>query len=338
MLIYAKPRLAQQGLGEGKRNLQTYTNTHTVTHSDVKNTITATLKENPGIRRKIMTNPSLQYKNRRLITDEEIEQMLTKAQTIPCEYARKRAMALIALLVKFGKRRSEINSLILNNYWESQKKHLESLEKSTESNHNYPESLYKALKIENNYLYITFNIRKKHKKGFHQFINYLKKEINSGKLPFNYLDKKNYSQLRRDWEEWTKTKEGHRYRETLRTKKVSVKDRYIKYVLEYMDYLNQNYPNTAYLFPATRYSFGNLVYVSRTEALSGRQLLNIIKGLDKRVWLHHFREYKASKIAMQNGNTLTGIAQVRDTLDLENDSTAMIYTSRYAIQTIQEEA
>ena len=72
-------------------------------------------------------------------------------------------------------------------------------------------------------------------------------------------------------------------------------------------------------------------------AVSGRQLLLLIKPLDKKAWLHLFRETKGAEIAKEYGNNLAGITEVKETLDLEKEETAYIYTRRYAVQEIKAE-
>lgn len=263
-----------------------------------------------------MTNPSEAYSKRPILSNEEIDGMLTKADKIESEYFRLRVKALIALLKKFGKRRAEIGLLKIIN-----------------------------LKIENNYLLINFTIRKKHKKGLFQYFKFVKKEIKSGKLPDNYLNLKQYSELNQEWEAWAKTELGFKIKEVLREKKLSLTDKYAKLIIEYLDYMNKNYPgpkdpkepDKRYLFPSNRYVFGNLVNVDMENPISGRQLLRLIKPLNKTVWLHLFRETKGAEIARKYGNNLTGITEVRDTLDLEEETTAYRYTRRYAVQEITPE-
>ena len=265
-----------------------------------------------------MTNPSEEYAKRPILTNPEIDEMLTKADNIPDEYSKLRVKAVIALVKKFGKRRAEIGVLKRND-----------------------------LAIQNNYLHITFTIRKKHKKGLFQYLHEIKKLINSGKLPANYLNNKNYLELTNEWKEWNKTKEGSRLSEAKRTKKLSVEDRYCKIILEYLECLNEFYPaptdpaktkgKAFYLFPSPFYVFGNLVTMNLDKSLSGSQLLRLIKPLGPTVWLHLFRETKGAEIAKEYGNNLSGITQVKETLDLEKEETAYRYTRRYAEQEITAE-
>ena len=234
--------------------------------------------------------------------------MLEKADTIKEEYRRLRVKAVVALFKKFGKRRSEVSKLQIID-----------------------------LIIEDNSLVITWTISKKHKKGLFQYIKFVKTQMKKGKLPLNYLDNKQYSELVSEWGLWTKTTDGFQIKETKRTKKLSTDDKYCKLILEYLDYMKQTYPDAKFLFPSNTYSFGTLMMVSPEFHLSGRQLLRLIKPLDKKAWCHLFRETKGAEIAKQFGNNLAGITEVKETLDLEKEETAYIYTRRYAIQEIKPE-
>ena len=255
-----------------------------------------------------MTNPAKAYKNRAIFSTKDIEKMLEKADTIKDDYRRLRSRCLVALFKKFGKRRSELARLQLID-----------------------------LIIEDTFLVITWTISKKHKKGLFQYIKFVKEQIKKGKLPLNYLDDKTYLQLNSEWKDWNKTKDGFKIKEEKRTKKLSIEDRYCKLVIEYLEYMKKNYPDSKFLFPSNTYSFGNLITVSPDYPLSGRQLLRLIKPLDKKAWCHLFRESKGAEIAKAYGNNLAGITEVKETLDLEKEETAYIYTRRYAIQEIKPE-
>lgn len=55
-----------------------------------------------------MTNPSLEYAQRPILSDFEIDHMIEEADKIPFLCFKLRAKALIAIAKTFGKRRSEI--------------------------------------------------------------------------------------------------------------------------------------------------------------------------------------------------------------------------------------
>ena len=93
-----------------------------------------------------MTNPNRIYSDREPLSNEEIDTTLRKAEEIPDDYFRLRVKALISIAKKFGKRRSEIAAL----------------ERSD-------------LKFESGQLYVTFTLRKKHKKDLFQYLKFVKR-------------------------------------------------------------------------------------------------------------------------------------------------------------------
>lgn len=248
-----------------------------------------------------MTNPSKQYRNRGIITEHELEEMLKKTDEITNKYFRLRVRALIALVKKFGKRRIE-----------------QTLLKRSD------------LKIQHGYLYVKFTIRKKHKRGLFQYFQFLKKtnpEALNKPLP----------ELQAEWKTWQTTEEGYHVKEEKREKRISTQDRYIKFVLEYLDYLRENHNEVKYVFPSGHSVFGTAYIFYPDKALSGRQLLRLVKPLNPKVWLHLLRETKGAEVARDRGNTLESVYAVRDTLDLENEETAYRYVRRYAVQEIKAE-
>ena len=55
------------------------------------------------------------------------------------------------------------------------------------------------------------------------------------------------------------------------------------------------------------------------------------------MWLHLFREFKGAEIAKQEGLSLKGVYQVKETLDLEKEATAYRYIRRFAVQEMKTE-
>jgi integrase len=247
-----------------------------------------------------LTNVSEEIKNRALPEDSEIMATLDKANKIENPYFRLRVRALIGLVKKFGKRRAENVSL-----------RLEDLEQ------------------KEGYLYVTFTLKKKHKKGLFQFIKLLKKQ-NPEALT------KPLSDLEIEWRQWTQTESGYTVKEEKRTKKVSLEDKYARLIIEYLDYLKEHNPKGMYLFPSGKAVFSNY-YIDNSRSLSGRQLLRLIKPLNKALWLHLFRELKGSEIAKESGNNIIGVYEVKETLDLEQEATAWNYIHRYAAQEMKPE-
>jgi integrase len=193
-----------------------------------------------------MTNVSERIKKRDLPTDDEIAETLAKADKIKNPYFRLRVRALIALLKKFGKRRAEIGSLRISD-----------------------------LVMKEGFLFVTFTLRKKHKKGLFQYLKLLRK-IDPQEL------NRPLSELEEQWRLWQLTEEGVRVREEKRTKKVSLEDKYAKLILEYLDFLTANHPEVSYLFPSGKAVFSRY-YIDSSRPLSGRQLLRLIKPLNPTV-------------------------------------------------------
>lgn len=241
-----------------------------------------------------------EYKNRGILTTQEIEAMLSKADLIENEYFRLRVKALISIVKKFGKRRAEVSELKRSD-----------------------------LKKEKGYLYVTFTLRKKHKLGLFQYLKFLEKHSPEG------LNKP-YPDLVNEWKEWRETEQGQRVKEEKRTKRISFRDKYAVQILDYLDYLEHNYDKAVWLFPSGRSVFGNYVIIP-LKHLSGRQLLYLVKPLNPSAWLHLFRETKGAEIAKEHGRNLVAVYEVRDTLDLEKEETAYRYVRRYAVQEIKAE-
>jgi hypothetical protein len=101
--------------------------------------------------------------------------------------------------------------------------------------------------------------------------------------------------------------------------------------------LSEKYPGVKYLFPSGYEVFGSAYVVLPDSHLSGRQLLRLIKPLNESAWLHLFRETKGAEIAKAEGRTLKAVYEVRETLDLENEQTAIRYVRRYAVQEMKAE-
>ena len=216
-------------------------------------------------------------------------------------YFRLRVKAVVALAKKFGKRRSEIVSLKMND-----------------------------LRIDSEYLFVTFNLRKKHKCGFFQYLQFLQEEDPDS------LDKP-HNVLKLEWRDWTLTERGYDLKKDTRTKKVSVRDKYAKMIWKYRMFLRENFPDVNFLFPSGRMVFGEYYKIIGDKHLTGSHLLEIVKQLDPKCWLHLFRETKGSEIAKRLGHTLTAVYTVRDVLDLVKESTAFRYIRRYGIQEMESE-
>ena len=94
------------------------------------------------VKGKVDLKATKKLRNRDPLSNEEIDAMLSEADSIENKYFELRAKALIALAKKFGKRRSEIAALS-----------------------------HSDLKVENNQLYVTFTLAKNTKKGYSNTLN-----------------------------------------------------------------------------------------------------------------------------------------------------------------------
>jgi hypothetical protein len=186
------------------------------------------------------------------------------------------------------------------------------------------------LERKDRYLTVTFTLAKKHKKGLDQFIEILK--LKDPETAY----KLSYAELKIQWAAWKKTEEGIIRRDERIAKKVALRDKYAQHITAYLDYLVTKYPKAVYLFPGGKAIFQNyMVFLDRH--ISGRQVLRIIKALDPTAWCHLFREGKGAEIARDMSNKLSAIFEVRDTLDLEHETTAYRYVKRYAVQEMKTE-
>jgi len=242
-----------------------------------------------------------ELRNRDPLTNEEIDLMIAEADVIEDNYFRLRVKALIGIVKKFGKRRSEIAPLEREN-----------------------------LEVKNGKLLVTFVLRKKHKKGLFQYLKWLEKH--------NPTDlQKPLAQLKMDWKFWNETEAGYKVKEEKRTKSVDVNDKYAKLILEYLEFLERTYPEARYVFPSGVEVFGESYMIFPDQHLSGRQLLRLIKPLNENAWLHLFRESLGASIAKAKGRTLDAVYEVRETLDLENEATAFRYVRRFGVMEMKSE-
>lgn len=245
-----------------------------------------------------MTNAAVQ---RDILADSEVLQMVDKANEIQDEYQRLRAKAIVGLLKKFGKRRIEIATLNI-----------------------------KDLEVKDGFLYVTFETVKKRKLGLYQYIKLLRKQ-NPSAL------NQNHSELEENWKQWRETETGQKTFKNRRTKRVEESDIYAQHIIVYWNYMKKRFQDSKFLFPSGRCLFGIDYVFDQKNHLSGRQLLNVVKSLDKTVWCHLFRETKGAEVARKEGMKLEAVYSVMLTLDLEKEQTAWNYVRRYAVQTIDSE-
>jgi integrase len=250
-----------------------------------------------------MTNPRLEtqtkeksdeYANRPILTVEEVDDMILKADRIsPTPYFRLRAKCLISLFHKFGKRRIEVGGLRRTDF-----------------------------KQVNGDLEVKFVLAKKKKKGLIQYLNFLEKNSPD-------LLSKPMAELRSMWRGWQDSELGHKTKNTTSLHSISLSDKYSGYVTAYLDYLSVHHPDAKFLFPSGTSVFGESYVVFPEQHLSGRQLLRIVKDLNRQAWCHLFRDTKGGEIAKAHGRTLDSVYHVKETLDLAKEETAYHYIARF---------
>jgi len=256
-------------------------------------TQTEATRKSQSWKRIVLTNPKTEYRQRGILSSDEVDLMLKQTDTLQTEYFRLRAKALICLLKKFGKRRSEISRL------------------TTKDLNFLPEDLE-----------VTFHLSKKHKRGLHQFFKVCKKSNPS-------ILEKPLPEIKQLWEQWQQTQDGHTVKNSVSLQSISLGDKYAAPIIQYYNYMTTNHPEAQYLFPSGMTVFGQTYLIFPDQPLSGSQLLRIIKPLKNDAWLHLFRETKGAEVAKAHGRTLNAIYEVKDSLDLENEETAYRYVRRY---------
>ncbi len=237
-------------------------------------------------------------KSRRPITEEEIQFTLQQADKIGDSYFRKRAKALVSLARLFGKRRSEVASIEMDD-----------------------------LEVTNNELTINFTLSKKRKRGLFQYKKYLETRVRKGQIPYKELADKTQKQLEDEWKRWQQTKEGINEKKTKSLKSVDASSLHAKLILDYLLYVKLTYPNAKFLFPLGKAVF-NEYKVYDDKHLSGDRLFRILKELNPNLWMHLFRELKGGEVAKKYGRTMEAVTKVKTTLDLEKEETAWAYIRR----------
>jgi integrase len=247
-------------------------------------------------------------KARKTLSDVEIQNMLDKADKIEHLYFKLRAKAVVAIARLWGKRRSEIASVLMDD----------------------------VVVEEDNILTITFTLSKKRKKGLWQYREYLKRQIEKGEFTSEQFNKKSQGELETEWREWQKTKEGINIKTTKASKSTDANGFFAQIILEYRNFVHEKYPKAKFLFPYGTSIWGTY-HFDFNDHINGRTILNIVKALDSNAWAHLFRERRGAAIARKNGRSLDTVYKVKDALDLENEETAYSYVKRYARDVVKED-
>jgi len=197
-----------------------------------------------------------------VLSEDELKSMFEAASKIEDPYRRARGKALISILRRTGKRRSEVASLEADD-----------------------------VKIVGSYLSLTFTLRKKRKK---QILL------------------------------------------TRREKQIPLDDPYVEHILEYEKVLKAVQPGCKYFFPSIQYIFGGGSKFKVDKHLSGRQVHNIVNGLNPNCWPHLFRETVGADVVRSDPSILSPFRVMRR-LDLESHITAFKYMQRFAADIIEKE-
>jgi len=242
------------------------------------------------------------YKNRPILSTEEIDMMLQAADQRPTEYFQLRAKAIVALAKKFGKRRSEIARL----------------ERS-------------KIAVTNQDIEVTFSLSKKRKRGLFQYMQWCEKHDPEA------LKTLTNEELKQRWREWQQTEEGHKVKNAESLMSISIDDKYAAFILNYLAYIDANCKESKFLFPSGLTVFGDTYVIYPDQHISGSQILRILKPLNLSAWAHLFRETKGAEVARKFGRTLNSIYEVKEALDLENESTAWNYVKRFVAKKQEKE-
>jgi len=117
---------------------------------------------------------------------------------------------------------------------------------------------------------------------------------------------------------------------------IILKDPLAQPILDYMEYMETNYPDAQKFWPKTRSIFGGPPVVYPNKGITGRQVYNIVRdsgdGSGITVWPHLFRETAGAEEARQNPD-LTGILKVMRRIDV-TERTAWRYMERYVTSII----
>ena len=118
------------------------------------------------------------------------------------------------------------------------------------------------------------------------------------------------------------------------TKGLPLSDPLTKPILEYLEYLEKLEPQPLYFLPRTISLFGRVMVVDPNNHVSGRQVLNLFRGVSEDAWPHLMRETVGAEI-IRRDPTVIGVFRVQQRLDHEDIATSMRYLSRYAVDVIR---
>jgi integrase len=127
-----------------------------------------------------------------------------------------------------------------------------------------------------------------------------------------------------------------------RTKRFRLSSQWSRFILEYIHYIDEKYPNSKFMFPRIHAIFGQTLIVDENAHCTGQQIWRIVKQLNPNDWPHLHREKRAVKEiradeAKFGEAKLETVYRVRNVLDLERETTAYNYIRRFEVQRVEEE-
>ena len=121
-----------------------------------------------------------------------------------------------------------------------------------------------------------------------------------------------------------------------RSKVIPLSNPLAKYIVEYVKWMRENFPEIKYLFPRTHFSpYYDTLSLDPDRHLTRQQLLRIVQKYNPNAWCHLFRETVASDI-IKKDESIFAPWKVRRRLDLERVETALRYLDRFARDVIKE--
>jgi hypothetical protein len=125
----------------------------------------------------------------------------------------------------------------------------------------------------------------------------------------------------------------------LSTKKFSLGDTLTQHVIEYLKFLDKEYPNAEFWLPSGKMVFGNYTVYPNCH-VHDKTVFNIIRGSSESIWPHLNRETVGADVVAQD-DSINAIFKVQQTLDLDPKrgfETALHYVQRYSKQIINRQA
>jgi len=127
-----------------------------------------------------------------------------------------------------------------------------------------------------------------------------------------------------------------------RTKKFAANSKLGKCILEFLDFRLKKNPTAKYLFPRVHSVFGQHFSIDESKPMHSKVVWRIVKELNPQAWPHLYRETRAAEVVKHDESvrgeaSLETVYRVKRALDLERETTAWNYISRFATEKIERE-